>query len=39
VCVKEDEKQIKLGKHHYDDEEVKANFDFRKELNEREEIS
>jgi hypothetical protein len=31
----EDEKQQKLGKHHYDDEEVKANFDFRKELNER----
>jgi len=33
----EDEKQQKLGKHLYQDEEVHANFDFRKELTQREE--
>lgn len=32
----EDERQQKLGKHLYPDEEVHANFDWRKELNERE---
>jgi hypothetical protein len=40
-CVKylthEDEKQQELGKHLYDDSEVIANFDFREELNKREE--
>jgi hypothetical protein len=34
----ETEKQQALGKHHYDDSEIKANFDFRKQLVEREEM-
>lgn len=34
----ETEKQQSLGKHRYDDSEIKANFDFRKKLVEREEM-
>lgn len=34
----ETEKQQSLGKHHYDDSEIKANFDFRAQLVEREEM-
>ena len=34
----ETEKQQSLGKHHYDDSEIKSNFDFRKQLVEREEM-
>lgn len=34
----ETEKQQALGKHHYDDSEIKASFDFRRKLVEREEM-